>query len=62
MSCVAALEGNDKLTRRFRSTSMMPVMTGEEAVRELRKRGCRVFVVGATGNALKGGRFGRPER
>jgi CheY-like chemotaxis protein len=33
---------------------MMPVMTGEEAVRELRKRGSKVFVVGATGNALKG--------
>lgn len=45
----------------FRSTSMMPVMTGEEAVRELRKRGCRVFVVGATGNALKGERVGRLE-
>jgi CheY-like chemotaxis protein len=45
----------------FRSTSMMPVMTGEEAVRELRKRGCGVFVVGATGNALKGERVGRLE-
>lgn len=29
-------------------------MTGEEAVREIRKRGSRVFVCGATGNALKG--------
>ncbi|KDQ09358.1 hypothetical protein BOTBODRAFT_529473 [Botryobasidium botryosum FD-172 SS1] len=32
----------------------MPVMTGQEAVRKLRSAGRNDFVVGATGNALKG--------
>jgi len=31
----------------------MPVMTGQQAVRELRAQGRNDFVVGATGNALK---------
>lgn len=30
--------------------NQMPVMTGVEAVRDLRRIGCNVFVVGATGN------------
>jgi CheY-like chemotaxis protein len=31
----------------------MPVMSGVETARELRRIGCPIFIVGATGNALK---------
>jgi CheY-like chemotaxis protein len=31
----------------------MPKMTGIECARELRRMGCKIFIVGATGNALK---------
>jgi len=30
----------------------MPVMSGVEVTQELRRIGCRVFIVGCTGNAL----------
>jgi CheY-like chemotaxis protein len=33
--------------------SQMPVMSGVETARELRRIGCPIFIVGATGNALK---------
>jgi signal transduction histidine kinase len=33
--------------------NQMPVLCGEDAVREIRRRGCRIPVVGITGNALK---------
>jgi CheY-like chemotaxis protein len=31
----------------------MPKMTGIECARGLRRMGCNIFIVGATGNALK---------
>ncbi|KAJ9105873.1 hypothetical protein QFC20_004208 [Naganishia adeliensis] len=33
--------------------NQMPVMSGVETARELRRIGCPIFIVGATGNALK---------
>lgn len=31
----------------------MPVMSGVEVTREVRRMGCKVFIVGCTGNALR---------
>lgn len=45
--------GSFPLTIHLLIDSQMPVMSGVETARELRRIGCPIFIVGATGNALK---------